>query len=165
VGEPAPPANGLEDQQLASLRDRATPHRPALTCKNVAGAGDENRTRTISLGIRPIHAVRAADQPGPSTASTPECPFVTVANLHVNCTTLCEPVRRKKTSRWHCYVTSCCPWQFKRPAEAPSVGDCAQASLYLVRATRSRERILIRKTSVLGVVIEAPHWTAQRVQG
>ncbi len=28
----------------------AAPHRPALTCKSVAGAGDENRTRTISLG-------------------------------------------------------------------------------------------------------------------
>ena len=33
-------------------------------------AGDENRTRTISLGIRPIHPAGAADQPGPCTAST-----------------------------------------------------------------------------------------------
>ena len=37
-------------------------------CKNVAGAGDENRTRTISLGIPPIRAARVADQPGRVTA-------------------------------------------------------------------------------------------------
>ncbi len=49
------------------------------------GAGDENRTRTISLGIRPIHAVRAADQPGPSTASTltdPSLPWLIARELH-----------------------------------------------------------------------------------
>lgn len=54
----------------------------------------------------------------------------------------------------------------KRPATAPSaVGDCAQASLYLVAATRSHARILIGKTSVLGVVIEAPLRLVHRVKG
>ena len=31
--------------------ERVTLRILALTCKNVAGAGDENRTRTISLGM------------------------------------------------------------------------------------------------------------------
>lgn len=54
----------------------------------------------------------------------------------------------------------------KRPATAPNaVGDCAQASLYLAGATRSRARILIGKTSVLGVVIEAPLRPVHRVKG
>lgn len=55
--------------------------------------------------------------------------------------------------------------QFKRPATVPSVGDCAQASLYLVGATRSRARILIGKTSVLDVVIEARLRPVHRVKG
>jgi hypothetical protein len=40
---------------------------PAMTCKEVHGAGEENRTRTISLGIRLIRPARAADQPGRAT--------------------------------------------------------------------------------------------------
>ena len=39
-------------------------------CKKVAGAGDENRTRTISLGIRPIQAATAVDLAEPGTASS-----------------------------------------------------------------------------------------------
>jgi hypothetical protein len=41
-----------------------------LTWAFIMGAGDGNRTRTISLGIGPIHAVRAADQPDQATVST-----------------------------------------------------------------------------------------------
>jgi hypothetical protein len=46
----------------------------------VAGARDENRTRTISLGSRPIHAATAADLPGRVTAGVRDCPLVTLAN-------------------------------------------------------------------------------------
>jgi len=44
------------------------------------GAGDENRTRTISLGIGPIRAAKVADQPGRGTASTRDRPLVTVTS-------------------------------------------------------------------------------------
>jgi hypothetical protein len=43
---------------------------PTLTCKEAPGAGNGNRTRTISLGIGPIHAARTADQPERATVST-----------------------------------------------------------------------------------------------
>jgi hypothetical protein len=42
----------------------------------------ENRTRAISLGIKPIRAVRAADLASARTASDRDCPLITV----VNCT-------------------------------------------------------------------------------
>jgi hypothetical protein len=47
------------------------------------GAGDENRTRTISLGIRPIRAARAADQPAWATGDVRDWPLVTLANCTV----------------------------------------------------------------------------------
>jgi hypothetical protein len=35
---------------------------PVLTCTNLAGAGDENRTRTISLGSAAVTPAKGADQ-------------------------------------------------------------------------------------------------------
>jgi hypothetical protein len=44
------------------------------------GAGDENRTRTISLGSGPVTAARGADQASLAVPSDPGCPLVTLAN-------------------------------------------------------------------------------------
>ncbi len=73
---------GLWHERSTTVQQRETGHTRirALTRKNVPGAGDENRTRTISLGIPPIHAVRTADQPRPSTVSTRGWLLVTLAN-------------------------------------------------------------------------------------
>ncbi len=43
----------------------------ALTCTNLAGAGDENRTRTISLGSAAVTAVRSADLASLAAPSDP----------------------------------------------------------------------------------------------
>ena len=40
-------------------------------CKNVAGAADENRTRTISLGSSAVTAARGADQASLAVPSDP----------------------------------------------------------------------------------------------
>ena len=40
-------------------------------CKNVAGAGDENRTRTISLGSAAVTAARGAGQASLAVLSDP----------------------------------------------------------------------------------------------
>jgi hypothetical protein len=44
------------------------------------GAGDENRTRTISLGIRPIHALDRPDLGNRHTASDRHGPWGTGVN-------------------------------------------------------------------------------------
>jgi hypothetical protein len=44
------------------------------------GAGDENRTRTISLGSRAVTAAKAADLPVLVVRSSRDCPLVTLAN-------------------------------------------------------------------------------------
>jgi hypothetical protein len=46
----------------------------------VVGAGDGNRTRAVSLGIKPIPAVTAPDLASARTASDRECPLITAAN-------------------------------------------------------------------------------------
>jgi hypothetical protein len=61
-------------------RTSAAPHRLALTCKNVAGAGDENRTRTISLGSSAVTAARDADLVTVAVPSDRGCPLVTLVN-------------------------------------------------------------------------------------
>ena len=45
-----------------------------------SGAGDGNRTRTISLGIGQITADDAAEQPTSLTRRSRDLPLVTVAN-------------------------------------------------------------------------------------
>src|SRR6266568_151542 len=74
---------GQVGRRTSSARSRSTAHGEHV--RRLAGrgpgfaplawafalrAGDENRTRTISLGIRPIHAAKAADQPGRATGSS-----------------------------------------------------------------------------------------------
>jgi hypothetical protein len=59
------------------------------------GAGDENRTRAISLGIPPIHAVRIAGQPGRGTVSTRDCLLFTL----VNCTQICTVILPRTPGR------------------------------------------------------------------
>ena len=59
------------------------------------GAGDGNRTRTISLGIGQITADEAAEQPTSETRSTPDCPLLTVAN----CTLIAR--RSSAFQAWH----------------------------------------------------------------
>jgi hypothetical protein len=68
---------------MCPARSRPRTGIPTLAWAFVLRAGDENRTRTISLGIRPIRAARAAGQPGPGTASSRECPLFTGANCTV----------------------------------------------------------------------------------
>jgi hypothetical protein len=58
----SPPwVNGTEDQQLPERGAPTEPEKPRRTCTNVAGAGDENRTRTISLGSRAVTPVGGAE--------------------------------------------------------------------------------------------------------
>lgn len=53
----------------------------------LSGAGDGNRTRTVSLGIKPIRTVIAADLASARTASDRCCPLITLAN----CTLIARP--------------------------------------------------------------------------
>jgi len=82
LGSRAPPTLGLPTDsgpgrsmawmQASGTKDHEAPGRIEAQASDTVsdlglrtGAGDENRTRAISLGNRPIHAATAADQPGP----------------------------------------------------------------------------------------------------
>jgi len=56
-------ARGADQRSTPTSRQRepVAPGRPAVTCKEAAGAGDENRTRTISLGSAATTAASDAD--------------------------------------------------------------------------------------------------------
>ena len=71
---------GTEDQQPPGREQRLALGRPALTCKEAPGAGDENRTRTISLGSAAVTAARGVDQASLAVPSDPGCPLITLAN-------------------------------------------------------------------------------------
>jgi hypothetical protein len=61
--------SGTEDQQ-PPRNDQDSGQQPSPDLRLHRGAGDENRTRTISLGIRPIRPARAADQASRATWSS-----------------------------------------------------------------------------------------------
>lgn len=66
-------ANGTEDKHFVEGRTGRT-RVPVLTCKNVAGAGDENRTRTIAADNKIdglVRDIRAAKEGGYEWASSP----------------------------------------------------------------------------------------------
>src|SRR5216683_2232966 len=72
-------ANGTEDHLLPEMI-KARSGIMVLARALVCGAGDENRTRTISLGSSAVTAARGADQASLAVPSDPGCSLVTLAN-------------------------------------------------------------------------------------
>ena len=135
--------NGTEDQQPSERGHRRAPDRRALSCTNVAGAGDENRTRTISLGSSAVTAARGADQALLVVPSDPGCPLVTLANGTLMARRSCPDVKRTRVGRAGSVpcsspvlLVAARPWPLaavSRLAKRP-----ASAGLALTRWTRPR---------------------------
>ena len=73
------PVDSTEDR--SARHDQGPgPRTPTLAWAFGRGAGDENRTRTISLGSVAVTAARGADQPGWLARGGRGCPLVTLVN-------------------------------------------------------------------------------------